>query len=79
LLVLLVIVGSFWMRTCRPKACNILKSIIAGVGTGAVVLAILSLCGVSTSQLGAVLSLSMIVTGIATLVGWIRGCFKREA
>ncbi|MDD5313551.1 MAG: protein-glutamine glutaminase family protein [Dehalococcoidia bacterium] len=75
LLVLLVIVGAIWLRSCRPKACGILKTIVAGVGTGAVILAILLLFGVSTSQLVSVLSLGIIVTGVAALAGWIRGCF----
>ena len=73
-LVVLLVVGAFWIRYCRPRECRIIKTIIAGFGSGAIVLAVFILIGISFPQLVTALAASTIITGIAVLVGRLRHC-----
>jgi len=40
---LLISSGYFWIRNCQPTKCGLLRTLVAGVGSGATVLAILTL------------------------------------
>jgi hypothetical protein len=73
-IILLLSVGYYWMKNCRPNACRLLRTILVGVGSGAVVLAFLFLFGMSTLQLVEVLVASLVTTGITAMICWLRHC-----
>lgn len=70
----LVGVGNFWIKKCRPTACSLLRTVIAGVGSGATLLALLFLLGVSTPHLPTILAVSIVATGLAAWLAWFKGC-----
>jgi hypothetical protein len=72
---LLAATGYFWVNRCKPTLCRLLQTLIAGVGTGAAVLAILALLGLSAPQLVTILAGSIVLTGAAALVAWLGKCF----
>lgn len=74
ILALLIGVSCFWIIYCHPSECSLLRRLIAGVGSGAAVLALLAWLGVSTPHLITVLGISLGIIGIAALVGWVRRC-----
>ncbi len=73
-LALLIGVSCFWIIYCHPSECRLLRRLIAGVGFGAAVLALLAWLGVSTPQLITVLGISLGIIGMAALFGWVRRC-----
>jgi hypothetical protein len=72
---LLLIVGYYWMKECKPDECRLLRTILVSVGSGAVILVFLLLLGMSTPQIVAVLAASLVTTGISALVCRVRRCF----
>lgn len=72
---LLAATGYIWVNKCKPTLCRLLQTLIAGVGTGATVLAILALLGLSAPQLVTILAGSIVLTGAAGLVAWLGKCF----
>jgi hypothetical protein len=73
---LLLFVTYYWITNCKPGICSLLKTVLFGVGSGAVVLALLLLVGVSALQLIGVLVTSILITALAALICWRRHCFK---
>ena len=72
---LLIGVGYFWVKKCQPIECALLRTLVAGAGSGSTVLAVLALVGVSTPQLVTILALSMVITGLTAFLGWVRHCY----
>jgi hypothetical protein len=77
ILVLLMVTIYYWRRKCRPKVCQILQALLAGVGIGAIVLAVLALAGVSTPLLIPTLLGSAAAAGLVAIWNWRRGCFGK--
>jgi hypothetical protein len=75
LVLLLTCVGYFWLNRCQPSICRLQQTVIAGVGTGATILAILALLGLSAPQLVTILAGSIVITGATALVAWLGRCF----
>lgn len=75
ILILFAGVGLYWMSSCQPRPCNILRAIVAGAGGGAVTLALLLPLSLFTPQLAAVLIVSVGVTVAAVLAGRLGHCF----
>ncbi|MFX1256417.1 MAG: protein-glutamine glutaminase family protein [Promethearchaeota archaeon] len=75
LFILLIGVYFYWNRYCKPEICRLLRSFIAGLGLGAIILIILVLVGISTLQLITTLVISIVITGIAIIVAWKKRCF----
>jgi hypothetical protein len=66
----------FWVNKCRPKMCQLLRALMAGVGIGTIILVILVVFGISTPQLITTLLVSAGITAITAIVGWLKRCFK---
>ena len=75
LVLLLTCVGYFWLNRCQPSMCRLQQTVIAGVGTGATILAILALLGLSAPQLVTILAGSIVITGASALVAWLGRCY----
>ncbi|UCF05212.1 MAG: hypothetical protein JSV33_15040 [bacterium] len=74
ILAALIVVAYLWLKNCRPAGCRLLRMLITALGLGAAVLAIIALVSTATPQLITALTISVVVIGIAILVGWIRRC-----
>ena len=72
----LVAAYTHWIKTCRPRICRVLKTILFGTGLGALVLVVLALAGHGTKQLFATLSVGVIVAVLTSIVSIVKGCFK---
>ncbi|MDJ0694904.1 M4 family metallopeptidase [Mastigocoleus sp. MO_188.B34] len=73
--VFLAVVVCTWVIQFQPKFCRLLRAFIAGAGSGALILAIALLLGVTAPQLiGALICIVILVT-IAVMVGTLRNCF----
>jgi uncharacterized membrane protein YfcA len=66
----------FWINKCRPKMCQLLRALLAGVGIGAIILALLAVFGMSTPQHITTLVVSVGVTALTAIVSWVKGCFE---
>ena len=73
-----LLVGAVYFRKnkCRPKMCQLYRALLAGLGIGTVILAILAVFGLSTPQLITTLIVSAGATAVTAIVSWVRGCFK---
>lgn len=72
---LLIGIAYLWIKNCKPKMCQLLRTLIAGAGIGTIILAILSVFGISTPQLITTLIVSTGVTAVTAIVGWVKRCF----
>jgi len=68
----------FWRERCRPTACQLLRALLAGLGIGALVLALMALLGQSTPRLVAALSASAGLAVATAVAGWMKRCFQRD-
>ena len=75
LALILVAVALLWFAKCHPKPCSWLRIFIGGAATGAAVLAIFALLGITTLQTVPILSVVVILVVIAILVGAVQKCF----
>lgn len=72
---LLVSVGYYWIRNCRPQRCSLLRVLMGGSGSGAVILILYAMFGTYTTQLFRILVLSIVITVVAAVEAWRRNCF----
>jgi hypothetical protein len=73
--VIFIICAAGWLARCRQRLCSVLRVLVAGTGTGALVLAVLALAGIVSPQLIVVLTLSVILTGVIALYGALSKCW----
>jgi hypothetical protein len=66
----------FWKNKCRPKICQLYRALLAGLGIGTVILALLAVIGISTPQLITTLIVSAGAITVTAIVSWVKGCFK---
>ncbi len=64
-----------WSKRCRPTNCQLLRALLVGLGIGAIILALLAVFGISTTQLIAMLIVSVGVAVATAIVSWVKGCF----
>ncbi len=64
-----------WVIQCQPKFCSLLRTFMAGAGSGALILAIALLLGATAPQLVGVLVGTTLLVAIAALLGLSRQCF----
>lgn len=76
LFALLIGVAYLWTKRCRPTICQKLRTLLAGTGLGAIILALLVLFGISTPQLITMFIVSAGLTASTAIVSWVKGCFK---
>jgi peptidoglycan/LPS O-acetylase OafA/YrhL len=65
-----------WTKRCRPKICQKIRTLLAGTGLGAIILALFVLFGLSTPQLITTFIVSAGLTASTAIVSWVKGCFK---
>ncbi|MBN3036145.1 MAG: hypothetical protein JW861_11210 [Bacteroidales bacterium] len=75
--VLLAIAIYFWRKRCRPTMCQLLRTVMAGTGIGAVILAIIAIFGAATAQLISVLAVSAVMALIFLITAWTGKCFRK--
>jgi len=76
-LVLLIAIGYFWIRYCRPDTCSILIIFTIGAILGAITLVILIPFGINSTQQIVTLVLSFVLALIAIIYTWSKKCFKK--
>jgi hypothetical protein len=69
-------VTGLWIKRCRPGICQWLGALIVGAGIGAIVLAFLTVLGISAQHLGATFWASAGVVVGGSIVCWVRRCFR---
>lgn len=67
---------SVWRKKCRPTLCQLLRSVLAGSAVGAVMLFLIALFGLLTSQLIGALIVSVLLALAAAIASWVKGCFR---
>lgn len=75
-LALLLGIGSYWIKNCKPSICKLFKASFFGFGLGTLMLGIFLLAGVTIPQLMPTFIASLIITALLALGCWKRGCFK---
>ncbi len=67
----------FWKKMCRPKLCQLLRALLAGLGLGAIILAILAVFEKSTPQLITTLLVGICIAALTVILSWKKGCYRR--
>ncbi|MGL6294894.1 MAG: hypothetical protein ACRC3K_00680, partial [Plesiomonas sp.] len=65
----------YWITTCRPAVCRIIKAVAIGTGAGAAVLAVCLLAGSTWPQLVPVLITSAVAAAAALVYGLVKRCW----
>jgi hypothetical protein len=73
---LLLIVGFYWIRRCKPQECRLLITLILGLSCAAIALAFIALLSALTQQLVLTLTISIGVIIVAAVVAWMKHCFR---
>lgn len=73
---LLLGIGGYWIKNCKPSVCQLFKASFFGFGLGTLALGAFLLAGVTVPQLMPTFILSLIFTALLALGCWKRGCFK---
>jgi hypothetical protein len=76
ILAVLIGIAFFWIKSCRPRKCKLLRALMMGSVIGTIGLAIIAVFGLTTPQLIATLIMSAFITVVTAFVSWKRGCFK---
>jgi hypothetical protein len=66
-----------WRKKCRPTKCQLLRTLLAGLGIGLIILVLLALFWISATQLITTLIVSAGVVIVVAIVSWVKGCFRR--
>jgi len=69
LAVFLAAIAVAWLTKCHPKSSRWLRTLLAGIGLGAAILAILTLVGITAPQLIPVLCVLIVVAAVLYLLG----------
>jgi hypothetical protein len=75
LAVVFLVIALIWIFKCHPRQCRRLRAFIAGAASGAVVLAILALAGITAPQLVPVLCTVILLLAIVLVIGGSKKCF----
>lgn len=73
---LLLGIGGYWIKNCKPSVCQLFKASFFGFGLGMLVLGALILAGGTAPQLMPTFITSLVFTALLALGCWKRGCFK---
>lgn len=73
--ILLICAAAVWVSKCHPKLCRWLKVVMAGSGTGAAILAVLWLAGVTNPQLAPAFCVAVILFVVCLVIGFVKKCF----
>jgi hypothetical protein len=68
----LVVMAVAWCKKCRPKTSGWLRTLLAGIGLGAALLAILTLVGITAPQLIPVLCALIVLAAVVYLLGRLK-------
>jgi hypothetical protein len=69
LVAVFLVVAVAWFKKCHPKSSGWLRTLLAGIGLGAALLAILALVGITAPQLMPVLCVLIVLAAVGYLLG----------